>query len=129
MLTFVFAPWVLETIQGRSAGLFWQGRYALPVFVGSALLLGGVRNSKAQLDRGLVVTVSAGAIVVWNLSLWQQSRRWGVGEDGSMLPWRWNTWSAPAPAWLLLIIFLASSGWLWRQVEHPSRPGRAQAGS
>ena len=121
MITFIVVPWVLETIQGRTAGLFWQGRYAIPVFVGAPLLLGGVQHSKAQVDRALTVAVPSGAIIVWNVSLWQQSRRWGVGVDGSMLPWRWDTWSAPLPVVPLLVIFLVSSMVLFSTV-------RAEAG-
>lgn len=116
MGSFIVAPWVLETLQGRSAGLFWQGRYAVPVFVGAALLLGGLTGSSVRRDRTLTVVLSTGAIVIWNGSLWQQSRRWGVGVDGSMLPWDWDTWSAPATVIVPLVIFLAASIAMRQQV-------------
>ena len=35
---FVVVGWVLEIVQGRTAGLFWQGRYALPVLVGMVIV-------------------------------------------------------------------------------------------
>ena len=112
---FVAVPWVLESYVGRSSGLFWQGRYALPVFVAGVLALGvGDAMSPAQRRRVTPLLV-VGVLAVWNLSFWQQLRRWGVGENGSLLAWEWDTRATPVPSLLVMSTFAAGSlllGWM-----------------
>lgn len=112
---FVVVAWVLEIVQGRTAGLFWQGRYALPMLIGMVLVAG--LSVDADRKIGEVASAAPGllALVVWNVSFFQQLRRWGVGQSGSIRPWAWDTWDAPAPVVGLMIVHVAGSaalGWL-----------------
>lgn len=105
----VTAGWVLETVQGRSAGLFWQGRYALPMLIGFVLLAGIGDGIDDAVGRVAAAAPGIVALVVWNVSFLQELRRWGVGASGSIRPWAWDTWGAPVPVLVLVVVHLAAS--------------------
>lgn len=119
----VVVGWVLEIVQGRTAGLFWQGRYALPLLLGLVLVAGLTPGADRVVGRAGAVTPGVLALVVWNVSFLQALRRWGVGAFGSIRPWAWDTYGAPLPVLLLVAIHLtASAGLGWLCLGRP-RPG------
>ena len=63
------------------------------------------------------------ALVVLNVAAWAAARRWGVGNDGSMMPWDWDTIHSPVPPIAVLAALAALSGGLavtlW-QIAAPS---------
>lgn len=116
--SFFVVGWVLEIIQGDTAGLFWQGRYALPMLIGFVLVAGLTEGADRRLGPVAALVPGVLALVVWNFSFLQQQRRWGVAESGSIRPWAWDTWDAPLPVLLIIAVHIAGSagiGWLcWR---------------
>ena len=114
----IVAGWVLEIVQGRTAGLFWQGRYALPVLAGLVLLPGLSRGADRAVGRLGAFVPGVVAVVVWNGAFLQALRRWGVGRHGSVRPWAWDTYGAPMPVLLLIAAHVAASAGLgylvWR---------------
>jgi hypothetical protein len=125
LLTTVAASWLFELAQGNTTGTYWQGRYSLPLLVGIPLLLGRPRVPSIPACR---VALCAGgiALVVLNVAAWAAARRWGVGIDGSMLPWDWDTIHVPLPPIVVLAALAAVSAGLavtlWR-IATPSRLG------
>jgi hypothetical protein len=111
---FVVTGWTLEIIQGDTAGLFWQGRYALPMLIGVILVAGLTPGADLRIGRLAVAAPAVIAAIVWNFSFFQQLRRWGVGDSGSIRPWAWDTYGAPLPVLLLMAIHAgASIGLCW----------------
>jgi len=112
---FVVVGWVLEIVQGRTAGLFWQGRYALPMLIGMVLVAGLSVDADRHIGRAAATAPGVLALVVWNISFLQQLRRWGVGQSGSIRPWAWDTWDAPVPVVVLILVHGAGTlalGWI-----------------
>ena len=66
------------------------------------------------------------ALVVLNVAAWAVARRWGVGIDGSMMPWDWDTIHTPLPPVVVLAALAALSAGLavtlWR-IAAPSDLG------
>jgi hypothetical protein len=114
--------WIVEYIQAPDAGLFWQGRYSLPLFVGVVL---AVDNDR--LDRPSSVAVERGvaglAVCCWLLGMAQMQRRFGVGINGTWAPWRWDTWSNPVPSWVLLIVFVVAAVAITWTIDRESAAG------
>lgn len=108
----VVVGWVLEIVQGRTAGLFWQGRYALPLLIGLVLVAGLTPGADRVAGRAGAVAPGVLALVVWNVSFLQALRRWGVGAFGSIRPWAWDTYGAPLPVVLLVAIHVTASAGL-----------------
>ena len=104
--------WVLELMQGNTSGTYWQGRYSLPLLVGVPLLL--VIGHRSNIGGAMTVVrpVAAAGLLVVNIAAWSAGRRFGVGTDGPLLPWRWDTSLQPVPPILLLIVHAAASVWL-----------------
>ena len=100
----VVTSWVFELLHGNSTGRYWQGRYSLPLLVGIPILLAAAVRS-----RSLVRAVVATAMLLLNAALWASARRWGVGLQGSLLPWDWDTPHTPLPAIVLLATHAAGS--------------------
>jgi hypothetical protein len=125
LLLGVTASWVLEIVQGRTAGLFWQGRYALPLLVGFVLLAGLALRADLTIGPVAAVMPAVLALVVWNGGFLQAVRRWGVGAFGSIRPWAWDTYGAPLPVELLVAVHVAASAGLgaivWTHRPHDDR--------
>jgi hypothetical protein len=134
---FVVLSWLIEFSQVRSVGLYWQGRYALPLLIGVPLLL-GMSSAPASSTEPMTIDgagsgsvdelsapqfdssgnrigpiVAASAVVIWNAAFLQALRRWGVGQSGSFAPWSWDTWSTPVPLEVLIVAHIAASVGLW----------------
>ena len=77
---FVVVGWVLEIVQGRTAGLFWQGRYALPMLDRHGDRRRPRAGRRPADRRSRPPPPACSPLVVWNVSFLQQLRRWGVGE-------------------------------------------------
>jgi hypothetical protein len=99
-------PLVINGFTNSRAGLTYQGRYSLPIFVGVVFL--PMFNGRARLraprvsQRSIIAAVLALVIVAEVGSFWEALRRFTVGVDGKIfltgaLPWR------PAIAPMLLV--------------------------
>jgi hypothetical protein len=120
---FVVAGWVITIVQGRTAGLFWQGRYALPMLIGFVLVAALSPGADRQFGRLAVAAPAVVAVVVWNLAFFQELRRWGVGETGTIRPWAWDTWGSPLPVLLLMAVHVAASaGLCWLALSSATYP-------
>ena len=121
------SSWLFELFQGNTTGTYWQGRYSLPLLVGVPLLLGLARLPAVAAAR-IACCVGGTALVVLNVAAWAAARRWGVGIDGSMMPWTWDTVHAPLPPIVVLAALAALSAalaaTLWR-IAAPAGVGRA----
>ncbi len=103
-------PVVLEFRAARSVGIFWQGRYTLPLACGLiamvAIVVGERLGARHMSHRvrvafvGVFVTAQFAAFY-WNL------RRYTVGVGGAILPWH-TAWSPPLTAFPLLLVELAA---------------------
>lgn len=112
----VITSWVFELQNGTTFGRYWQGRYWMPLLVGVPIVLAarhglgggraGVRGD--ALDR-LARTVGVAALVAVNVMAWAAARRWGVGIDGSYLPWHWDTSLQPVPPVIVLCAHAAAT--------------------
>ncbi len=97
----IVSSWVLELYQGNTSARYWQGRYSLPLLVGVPIVLTSwpsVTPSTRRLGRAAVVA----ALLTLNIAIWAAARRWGVGIDGTLVPWRWGTVHQPVEPALLL---------------------------
>lgn len=93
----VATAWLFELLHGNSTGRYWQGRYSLPLLVGVPIVLAGATRS-----RDVARTVVVASMALLNAALWAAARRWGVGLEGSLRPWDWDTPHTPLPTLLLL---------------------------
>ena len=114
--------WVLELLQGNTSGTYWQGRYSLPLLVGVPLLLGLGGRARSSGETTVIRGVGGAGLLITNIAAWSAARRFGVGTDGSLLPWRWDTPIQPVPPILLLIVHAAASVWLAVAVLRPTSP-------
>ena len=112
----VVASWVFELYTGDTTGTYWQGRYSLPLLVGIPMML-ALAGVTAASGRRVALVVGASALVVLNVAAWAAARRWGVGTDGSMMPWDWDTSRAPLPPIIVLaalaVLSVALAAVLW----------------
>jgi hypothetical protein len=104
----VVASWLFELYTGDTTGTYWQGRYSLPLLAGVPMML-ALAGVTAASGRRVAVVVGASALVVLNVAAWAAARRWGVGTDGSMMPWDWDTSRAPLPPVIVLSALAALS--------------------
>lgn len=118
----IATSWVFELLHGNTTGRYWQGRYSLPLLVGVPIVLAGAVRSR-HVTRCVVVA----ALVLLNAALWSAARRWGVGLEGSLRPWDWDTPHTPLPTIVMLSTHAVGSvvlGWaLWRR---PATGGNVQ---
>ncbi len=124
LATAILLAWLIELSRVGETGLFWQGRYSLPLVLGVPVLLGmgldespgrfverpalteltaGVRNSRL----GAVLGITA--VAIWNVTFFQAVRRWGVGQVGSMLPWKWDTYDTLVPLPAVMALHVVAS--------------------
>lgn len=105
----VVTPMVLEVWQYHDYGLYWQGRYTLPVAVGVPLLAAfGLRSATDPrlLLRGWFVPTVGGMLVVAQvLAFYQALRRWSVGVEGPIFFWLHPYWTSIVPQFLLIIVY------------------------
>jgi hypothetical protein len=105
----VLASWTLTMLQNNDFGVYWQGRYYLPLLVGIPVLGARLRLDPAAARRlGLAVLVAG--LVVANLGLAAMMRRFAGGIAGTLVPWEWDTYGAPVPPAVMLALHLAASG-------------------
>jgi hypothetical protein len=113
----IVSAWVLEIGSGNRSGTYWQGRYSLPATIGLPMILAlGAAPSLPRLREGaeqrITVALAATSWWVWNATFFAAQRRWAVGAGGSLLPWHWNTWSAPVPPVVVLVVHGAATAFL-----------------
>ena len=121
-------PLIINGFTNSRAGLTYQGRYSLPIFVGLVFLPMWSDRSTLRWprlsQRGLVGIVLALVVVAEVGAFWQMLRRFSVGADGKIiltgrLPWQ----PSVDPMVLIAInaIAMLAVSWLalrpWRQVE------------
>lgn len=121
----ILVPIVINVLIARSAGIFWQGRYTLPLFTMLALL--GMLGWQRTIDRhpsspapavvGVVVAVCF--VVAEVASFWQMLRRFAVGADGKVwlaepLPWRPSIAPLPLIALNALLVAGLAAAVVWR---------------
>ena len=125
----IAASWVLELYSGNQTGTYWQGRYYLGVLMGIPLLLAGAPGRHQARHPGLqipAIAIAIGGIATYAMvaTFWATGRRFGVGVNGSLKPWAWDTYgSAFAPGDLGLIITVIAGIFgvqLWRLSRHSS---------
>lgn len=100
----LLVPVPFEVLQAREIGLFWQGRYTLPLAVGlpvlAAAVITGARVPRSWVERlraASVVLVPAAQVVAvtWGM------RRFAVGASGPLMYFTDPQWSPPLPHWSL----------------------------
>jgi hypothetical protein len=102
----IVASWILELYQGNTSGRYWQGRYSLPLLAGVPMLLAAAPVPE-RIARRIAWSAGGIALVVVNVAAWSAARRWGVGVDGSLAPWRWGTDHSPIDPFAVLIAHAA----------------------
>ena len=121
-------PLLINGFTNSRAGLTYQGRYSLPIFVGVAFLpLWNERPSSRRsqlIQRGLVVAVVALVIVAEVGAFWQTLRRFTVGAHGKIVltgPLPWEPSIAPMALIVMNALAMLAVAWLalrsWEPVE------------
>jgi len=129
LLAVVAIPVVLETVQAPKLGMFWSGRYTLPLAVGvpplAALAIadrvGEPSNLLYRLVKVFLGTLAFGQVLAYMAA----ARRYGVGTSGPvMYLFNGNAWRPPLPAWALLAGFVGAAAamamWLQRLAAQPA---------
>lgn len=116
----IATAWVFELHQGDASGTYWQGRYSLPLLVGAPVVLGAA-DLRPELARDVARGTSVATLLFVNVALWAAARRFGVGIDGSLLPWRWDTYDAPIPVVAALGLHAAATAGLLIVFRAPDR--------
>lgn len=105
----IASAWVLELLQGGSTGTYWQGRYSLPILAGVPIVLGAA-ELRPEIERSIGRLLVVGVLALDNVAIVAAARRFGVGVDGSQLPWDWDTYRAPIPPMLAIGVHLFATG-------------------
>jgi hypothetical protein len=111
VVAFCVVPVVVNVISAPTAGLIWQGRYSVPLFVGIGVLgmigwrqyadaSGGARGERIIVPLRVVACVCFG--VAEFLAFWQSLRRFTVGAHGKIWLSRPLPWSPPLAPLLLI---------------------------
>lgn len=110
--TALVLPVALEVLQTNAIGLFWQGRYQLPLLVGVPLLAGLAIRDR-ELDLGLARTrrwVLPALLATAHVAAYSWVvRRYAVGLHGPLLYLIGSAWSPPIPAITLFAVFTAGA--------------------
>jgi hypothetical protein len=107
----IVVPVVLESIAVPDVGgLFWQGRYTLPLAVGIPILSAMVivsagRGREIAVRPRLVLGVGIALVIAHVLAFAQNLRRYTVGYDGPIQYWKDPPWSPPSSALFLTIAY------------------------
>lgn len=118
----IVSSWTFELLQGNTTGTYWQGRYSLPLLIGIPLILASTHEPADASSEAEAVSRRVGVFVGWtalflaNVAVWAAARRWGVGLNGSRVPWEWDTPIQPVPPVILLAVHAAGTWWLGRVV-------------
>ncbi|MEM8747322.1 MAG: DUF2142 domain-containing protein [Actinomycetota bacterium] len=114
----ILVSWTLTMLQNDDTGLYWQGRYYLPLMAGVPILLGAAvrrrrrRSTSSPPNRStdpVAIVVSTIAVAVSVVALAAAMRRFGVGTSGSYLPTDWDTYDSPVPPVVLLVVGLVAA--------------------
>ena len=101
-------PLVINGFTNSRAGLTYQGRYSLPIFVGLVFLPTGAtdRRSACRASRsdGWSAAVLALVVVAEVGAFWQMLRRFTVGAHGKVLLTGDLSWEPPVAPMLLVAI-------------------------
>lgn len=117
-----------ELLQAADLGLFWQGRYTLPVAVGLAVLCGWVLSRSDRLPAHLERTVVAGsallAAVGHATAQVVAMARYSLAPDSSSPAWLWRPgWEGPlddvAVGVLVVLGAMAVGALLWTAAPAP----------
>lgn len=96
--------WVLELGSGDTSGTYWQGRYSMPLVVGLPIVL-ALGAEVARRPPRFAAVLAGASWFVTVAAFWSAQRRWAVGIDGPVAPWRWNTWGSPLPPIVVSAVF------------------------
>lgn len=122
LLGVIAVPVWFEVLRAREIGLFWQGRYTLPLAVGLPILAAALASSASVPARGAArfgaataVLFAAGHVVAvaWG------ARRFAVGISGPLNYFAGSAWSPPLPHWLLAATFAAGAALIVVLVAQP----------
>jgi hypothetical protein len=133
-------PVAVNVMTAPTAGLVWQGRYSLSLFVGFNVLgmLGWTRSVEAggRSDHARLASLAAAVafVVAEVLAFWQMLRRFAVGADGKLWlvqPLPWSPSVAPMvlialnaliASVLVVVLLRASTTSALRPAGYPSHP-------
>jgi Predicted membrane protein (DUF2142) len=109
-------PVIINVISAPTAGLIWQGRYALPLYAGLGVLgmIGWHETSARGGTRQIPMVrigVSALFVVAEVAGFWQTLRRFTVGAHGKVWldgPLAWNPPIAPLPLIAINAVIVAA---------------------
>ncbi|MDJ0768340.1 MAG: DUF2142 domain-containing protein [Ilumatobacter sp.] len=105
----VLTSWVFELYQGNTSGLYWQGRYSIPLLTGVPILLASRPTDLPAVEQRIAGAATFGSLIVLNIAAWAAARRFGAGTTGTFLPWRWDTIHQPVHPLALLAVHAALS--------------------
>ena len=128
LTTGIWMSWVLTMVQNDQSGTYWQGRYYLPLMAGIPIVL-----TTASIDRRQAARLGKAAValslVVANVAIAAATRRWGVGEQGTLALWKWDTYATVLPPIALVALHGAGTLLLWRSVDLVAGPANAHSAS
>ncbi len=126
LLGVLIVPVAFELLEAPDIGLFWQGRYTLPLAAGvpilGAALATGARPPPSwagPFSAATAVLVPAGHVIAvgWGI------RRFAVGTSGPLNYFADPAWSPPLPHWFLAATLVAGTAAIAVQVALASRGG------
>jgi len=124
LTTGIWMSWVLTMVQNDESGTYWQGRYYLPLLAGIPIVL-----TTASIDRRQAARLGKAAValslVVANVAIAAAMRRWGVGDQGTLTPWQWDTYATVVPPIALVALHGAGTLLLWQSVGLVAGPADA----
>jgi Predicted membrane protein (DUF2142) len=130
----VVAPLALEGSAYRDVGgIFWQGRYTLPIAVGIPILatmaIAATGRAEQVVRPRLALVLGIGIAIAHILAFAQNLRRYTVGYRGEIQYWKNATWSPPVSPLLLtiayVIIVTAFVGWVYFSVHRGNQDANA----
>jgi hypothetical protein len=122
----IVMAWVLELGQGANYGRYWHGRYTMPFAIGFPLILAWRPPASEWLSERMPAVLCGSSWIIANLAFVAAQQRWAVGINGSWRPWNWDTWGAPVPPLLLVLVHAVATAGLVLACIPP--PAIAQAG-